>query len=163
MANNYYFPRFLLPTALVFLAAMSNCGYDGNGQAIKSNMTDLAQNDRLYRLEIKKPEFYQPIDRKIQDPENYRFVETDIVAVGNPKLYPLRFEISFESAEKENTFLGTFSLFPADNPGSFIVPSQGKLEKGGRLIIKMVVPDDVGERDVLWADVREMRLRRNGK
>jgi hypothetical protein len=37
----------------------------------------------------------------------------------------------------EQSLLGIFSLFPPDNPGRFIIATQGKLEMGGTIVVAL--------------------------
>ena len=66
-----------------------------------------------------------------------KFVIVRITQVENPKQVPLRFTVSFRPVRGEETALGTFSLYPADRPGRFIVATQDKVEPGGEIIVEL--------------------------
>jgi len=63
--------------------------------------------------------------------------------VVNPARAGLSSEVYFEPAGAPRVRLGTFSLFPADNPGTLIVPTQGKMDRAGTLIVAMLVTEPV--------------------
>ena len=48
--------------------------------------------------------------------------------------------------------------YPADNPGKFIVPTQGKVKQGGAVILSMVIPDEVSPQDTIKVSVRRMKF-----
>lgn len=67
-----------------------------------------------------------------------KFVIVRITHVENPEQVPLRFTVIFRRVRgEEETELGTFSLYPADRPGRFIVATQGKVEPGGEIIVEL--------------------------
>jgi len=70
-----------------------------------------------------------------------RFVQVEVAKVENPRKYALSFNVDFRDAEANSVRLGTFSLFPPDNPGTFIVPAQGKLRAGGSIAVSLVIVD----------------------
>ena len=69
------------------------------------------------------------------------FVRVEVARVENPGQYALSFDVDFRDADGKSARLGTFSLFPADNPGSFIVPVQHKLRAGGSIVVSLVIVD----------------------
>ena len=70
-----------------------------------------------------------------------RFVQIEVAKVENPGKYALSFNVDFRDADANSVRLGTFSLFPPDNPGTFIVPAQGKLRAGGSIAVTLVIVD----------------------
>ena len=64
-----------------------------------------------------------------------RFVVVEIAHVENPKMMPLNFTVGFRPASGADVTLGTFSLYPANNPGRFIVATQGKVYAGGQIFL----------------------------
>ncbi len=123
-----------------------------------ASTVDLAKGSKEMTLNFKTRTVYQPMDRDLTSPQNYKFVEVEVAKVTNPKLHPLRFEVYYETAD-EKTFLGTFSLFPSDNSGTFIVPTKGKLKNEGRLILSIVLPEDTERDDDLEVIVKAPRLK----
>lgn len=65
------------------------------------------------------------------------FIAVEVREVVNPARVPLTFEVSFAPAQGEAVRLGEFSLFPADNPGRFIVATQGRVRGDGVIIVSL--------------------------
>jgi hypothetical protein len=116
------------------------------------------RSQAIHHLDLKNNSVSEPVDRAGGEPDDYRFVRVEIVGVVNAKMHPAVFQVHYEAASGERTFLGTFTLFPSDNPGNFIVPAKGKLRSDGRLVLTLVVPDDAEPGDVLQVDVKPMSL-----
>lgn len=110
-------------------------------------------------MDLKNRTISQELADEPRAPENYKFVEVDVVEVVNPKKHSLRFDVHYQDTGGEKVLLGSFSLFPADNPGKFIVSTQGKLRKKGTLLLSLVPPDDVDKSDEVRAGVRKLVLR----
>lgn len=68
---------------------------------------------------------------------NKQFVRIDVRDVVNPDAVPLNFRVSFRPQGSESIHLGDFALFPADNPGRFIVPIAGRMRGPGSLLITL--------------------------
>jgi hypothetical protein len=94
-------------------------------------------------LDVAHATLSQPVDPASVAAGENKFVEVEVVEVVNPAQASLSFEVDFEPAGAPRVRLGTFSLFPANNPGTFIVATQGKLERTGTLIVAMRVNDPV--------------------
>lgn len=77
-----------------------------------------------------------------------RFVVVEIASVTNPRSLPLSFDVAFRSNGRERP-LGSFSLYPPNNPGRFIVATQGKVRPSDEIVVTL---DRKGIDDV--ADVR---------
>ena len=143
----------LLLTALVISACAS---------ATQTNpkMMSTENGDReRFTLTPKNKTATQTLSSDLRSPETYKFVEVVVTEVVNPKQYAVSFEVNYRPPNGEKIFLGTFSLFPADNPGTFIVPTQGKLKSGGELILSLIVPDDVRDTENISITTKKMRLR----
>ena len=89
-------------------------------------------------------------------------VEIDIADVVNPKRIRLTFEVHYqrESGNGEKLLLGSFALYPPDNPGKFIVATGGRLRSGGAIVLSMRVLDEVGPEDRVRVTVRQISFRR---
>jgi hypothetical protein len=70
-----------------------------------------------------------------------KFVEVQVSQVSNPAQAALSFAVTYQSAG-ETIPLGSFSLYPADHPGTFIVPTQGKIASSGSIRVTMENPDN---------------------
>jgi hypothetical protein len=104
----------------------------------------MAQRDKVeasagegYELTLPNPTAEQPIGPEVTARKAAAFVQIEVTEVDNPKRIPLSFVVDVEPRQGERIHLGTFSLFPADNPGKFIVASQGKLQAGGKLSVTL--------------------------
>lgn len=98
------------------------------GSACASNHND----DALlfvngYQLDSTTREVAQTIDLEIAEPQHKKFVKIEVVTVVNPRKIPLAFEVHYQPVKGKPFLLGTFSLFPPDNPGDFIIATEGKL------------------------------------
>jgi hypothetical protein len=124
---------------------------DGGNGVAKSDET-------LYYLDNNNPSLTQPLEAKDGPFDRYKFVQVEVTEVINPKKYPLTFEVRYLSKSNEKTYLGSFSLYPADNPGKFIVATQGKLKDEGAIILSLVVPDKIGAGDTIKVAVKKIKL-----
>ena len=70
--------------------------------------------------------------------QHSKFVIVEIARVENPRRVALQFRVSFEPREGADVVLGTFSLYPSNNPGRFIVATQGKVQSGGRILLSIM-------------------------
>ena len=120
------------------------------------------QNDKsdqaVYSLDLQNPEIRQKILPDDGDPAKARFVQVEVIKVTNPQKRPARFEVHYRPNAGEKILLGSFSLYPPDNPGKFIVPTQGKVKAEGMLILSLAKSDSVVAGDVVEVTVRPMKF-----
>ena len=90
-------------------------------------------------LDSARPSIVQPIDNA--PIATARFVQVEVAKVENPDEYALSFNVDFRDPDGKSVRLGTFSLFPPDNPGTFIVPVQDKLRATGSIVVSLVIVD----------------------
>ncbi|MEP7345070.1 MAG: hypothetical protein ABI877_07380 [Gemmatimonadaceae bacterium] len=122
---------------------------------------ELAQSgDTLNYLDLSKPSLRQALDPKETGHERYRFVQVEVIQVTNPQKHPLTFEVRYEPANGAASSLGSFSLYPADNPGKFIVATQGKLRDEGVIVLSLVTPDKIDGRDSIRVAVGRVKFLR---
>jgi hypothetical protein len=114
--------------------------------------------DTLYYLDINKPSIRQALDPRNVGAEPYKFVRVEVAEVVNPKKHPLTFEVRYQSKSDVIAYLGSFSLYPSDNPGKFIVATQGKVKDEGAIILSLVTPDKTDSRDTIRVTVRKLQL-----
>ena len=93
-----------------------------------------------YSLSAKQMEIVQWIGPELREPEKQKFVQIEVSKVFNPDKQPIIFEVFFQAENHEKVFLGTFSLFPPDNPGSRLYQKTKGLERGiddccGRVLV----------------------------
>ncbi len=112
-------------------------------------MPDQPAADSLYRISLRAPIVRQALDSMVGGRARPRFVRIDVTAVTNPARVALSLELRYRDADRE-TMLGSVSLFPADNPGRFIVRTLDRIGETGQLTLTLVSPDSGAGR----ADVR---------
>jgi len=149
---------------LIFvLCVSSNCGTlefvrNSNANSIEgnANANTMKSDDTLYYLDLIRPSITQPIEPAAV--AGAKFVQVEVAEVVNPKKYALTFEVRYQPNANEKVYLGSFSLFPADNPGKFIVATQGKVKGEGAILLSMVVPDKVSAGDQVKVGVKKIRF-----
>jgi len=146
----------LLWIAVLVLVACSGGNVSGPGDDTPPGPGDPGL---LFYLDLNSPTVVQPITvSDIQPGVAYRFVEVEIVEVLNPKRYALMFDVHYERTAGERTLLGSFALYPVDNPGRFIVATQGKVSNEGAILLTITSRDAVDRTDPLRVGVRRMRF-----
>ena len=132
------------------------------GSQQNANTSPSNQNNKsdqvVFSLDLQNPEITQKIRPDDGDAAKARFVQVEVIAVKNPQKRPAQFEVHYQPDDGEKILLGAFSLYPPDNPGKFIVPTQGKVKAEGRLILSLVMSALVVAGDVLEVDVRPMKF-----
>jgi hypothetical protein len=115
-------------------------------------------DDRVRYLDARSPAFSQPIEGEKPGPAQSRFVEVRVVEVVNPDKVPLTFEVWYKASAEAKVFLGGFSLYPADNPGRFIVATQGKVKDEGAIVLSLIIPDTAPNRGRIRVAVKRLTL-----
>lgn len=112
--------------------------------------------EALSSIDVQHPELVQPIAPG--DDVASKFVQVEVVEVSNPARYALVFEVHYAPPDGPRLHLGDFSLYPADNPGRFLVPTQGKVRNDGALVLRMTSPDRIEPGATVRARVKRMRF-----
>ena len=112
----------------------------------------------VYSLDLQNPEITQKIRPDDGDPTKARFVQVEVIKVTNPQKRPATFAVHYQPNAGEKIRLGSFSLYPPDNPGKFIVPTQGKVKPEGTLILSLAKSDRVVAGDVVEVTVKPMKF-----
>lgn len=115
------------------------------------------ENKALYRLDVKNPTLVQAVEPS-DHAQDGKFVQVEVVEVKNPKNLVATFKVEYQTKDNQRVFLGTFTLYPSDNPGKFIVATQGKLRNEGAVVLTLVLPAEVKSDDVLSVAVKRMRF-----
>lgn len=142
--------------------ALSSC----NGTSIdlgnqKQQNKEAAKSDEtLYHLDLNKTQIEQPVEGGNREVEESKFVQVQVSEVNNPQKYPVKLEVSFQPKDQEKILLGSFSLFPPNNPGKFIVPTQGRVKGEGKLILRLVTSDQAKTGDTLKVGVKKLQFQR---
>jgi hypothetical protein len=140
-------------------AALSGVGWRVGLCVLSLSAAGGAERDdgALLHLDARRPTVQQAVGPAGGPPEGFKFVRVEVEAVVNPKRHPLTFDVRYRSGDTL-TFLGSFSLYPSDHPGNFLVPTLGRVRAGGALLLSLVTPDTIGEDDPLSVTVRPMTL-----
>jgi hypothetical protein len=141
---------------LILLSSSSHCG--ALGPMEQANVNRGRNEDVLLYLDLSKS-LTQPVESIPGAGESARFVEVEVASVVNPGKHSLTFEVVYQpAASSDKIQLGTFSLFPADQPGKFIVPTQGKVRSQGSIILSLKTPDKVDVKESISAGVRKIQF-----
>ena len=87
-----------------------------------------------------------------------RFVQVEVTEVINPKKIPLSFEVRYQAKDDTRIYLGSFALYPPDNPGKFIVATQGRVKGDGAIVLTLVVSEKVDAADIVKVGIKRIRL-----
>lgn len=142
---------------LLVLCVAANCGPLGE-QATTGSRSTTANNGMAYYLDSKTSSVTQPLDASMKDVEQSKFVQVEIATVQNPRKQALLFEVHYQPTGNPKILLGSFSLYPLDNPGTFIVPTQGKLKNQGALLLSMTFVDK-DDKESVRIGVKKLQLR----
>lgn len=118
-----------------------------------------AEREESFSLDLANRSVTKPIGPELADPASAKFVEIDIADVVNPKRIRLTFEVHYQPGNGEKLLLGSFALYPPDNPGKFIVATRGRLRSGGAIVLSMQVLDEVVPEDRIRVTVRQISFR----
>ena len=147
---------------LLLLCYSSSCSSQGLGKPKQLNKvkreTIDRSDDRLYYLDNTNPKLSQPIDPARDQVGDAKFVQVEVAEVVNPKRYGLTFDVYYEPSSDAKIQLGTFTLYPADNPGKFIVPTQGKVRNEGTIVLSMVITDKMEANDQVKVGIKRIRF-----
>ena len=147
---------------ILLLSVSSNCGSVGMGkqgqpEEVKRETKDKSDN-RLFYLDLSNPDLRQPIEPATDRPEGAKFVQVEVAEVLNPKKYTATFDVFYQPPDGAKIQLGTFTLYPPDNPGKFIVATQGKVRNEGTIVLSLVIPDKVAAGDQVKIGVKRLRF-----
>src|SRR2546423_7456 len=134
-------------------------GVSEDGSPAMSSGKSGEDADSLYYLDLSHSSLIQAIDAKATGRAVVpKFLEVDVVEVTNPKKHLVTFDVSYEPPAAPRALLGSFSLYPADNPGKFLVPTQGRVREKGTIILSLTTPDRTDSHDTVRVAVRRPKL-----
>ncbi|HSS21395.1 MAG TPA: hypothetical protein VLL54_15070 [Pyrinomonadaceae bacterium] len=149
---------------LLALSVSTHCGAsnittNSNGSLANNNASPAKSDEVLNYLDLKNSILTQEVEPGRQEVERAKFVRVEVVEVVNPGKHSLKFEVRYQpSSSNEKIYLGSFSLFPADNPGKFIVATQGKIKADGKILLSLVTPDKVDATDPLRVGIKKIEF-----
>jgi hypothetical protein len=116
--------------------------------------------DSLLYLDLRTPTVTQKIAPQDKLDAACKFVQIELSRITNPKRYAIEFHLYYLPKNDEKVYLGSFSPYPADNPGKFIVATQGKVSDEGSLMLSMTVTDKPEPQDQVQVELKKMVCRR---
>ena len=93
------------------------------------------------------------------DAARTRYLEVDVTEVSNPGKVRVTFAVQEAGTGGAKVLLGTFALFPPDNPGRFLIGTRDKLKQGGSIVVEMRVLDPVGPESELRVTIGRIAFR----
>lgn len=160
--ENVAFRSMSVALAITLFLAAPGCGRNEAGRntgrdgMVTANQ-DSIRGDTLFHLDIARPSVAQVIQLRSDSARMYQFVEVEVAAVSNPNQRPLTFEVRYQRNGEGAILLGAFSLYPSDNPGTFIVATQAKVGNEGTILLSLVRPPESSDR--IRVAVKRIRLR----
>ncbi|HEX3254058.1 MAG TPA: hypothetical protein VHS05_31775 [Pyrinomonadaceae bacterium] len=140
---------------VVHLGEPENANAPPSATTSSSPLNQKKSTETIYFLDLDKPELEQPID---PGDAIAKFVQVEVTEVTNPQSRPAQFEVRYQPKEGERILLGSFSLYPPNKPGRFIVPTQGKVKGEGKLVLSLVKSDRMVAGDVVRVGVKKLKF-----
>jgi len=130
--------------------ALSSCRAANSSSHLARPVDDAKEQekaDSVLYLDLRTPTVTQEIAAADNLNPACKFVQVEISKITNPKRYAIQFKLYYLPTNEEKVYLGSFSPYPADHPGKFIVATQGKVKNEGSLMLSMTLivkpePDD---------------------
>jgi hypothetical protein len=97
----------------------------------------------LQYLDVEHNSLVRHVELSSRKLSSVKFVQIRIAEVNNPRRTGLIFDVEFQPDDGRRIALGTFSLYPADHPGTFIVATQGRVKSAGSVIVTIHTTDPV--------------------
>ena len=145
-----------LCVSLSCAAVASGKGSDVSGNESQAPRKSTGSDATLSYLTLTSRSVTQPVEPN--EVSGARFVQVEVTEVENRKKLPLSFEVRYQAKDNSRIYLGSFALFPADNPGKFIVATQGKVKGDGAIVLTMVISEKVDAEDVVRVAIKKIRL-----
>jgi len=142
--------------------ALSSCRAANSSYNLSRPVDDAQEQEKadlvLY-LDLRTPTLTQKIAPADNLNPACKFVQVEISKITNPKRYAIQFKLYYLPNHEEKVYLGSFSPYPADNPGKFIVATQGKVKDEGSLMLSMTLIDKAEPEDNVQVALRKMICR----
>jgi|ERR1044071_9236886 hypothetical protein len=146
--------------ALCLLGGLAVLGcHDMAGQTNVGSGKQTRSMEKSWSLTSTRTNIAQKIGPELAEPQKQKFVQIELVSIVNPRKEPLLFEVYFQPENGDRSLLGTFSPYPPDNPGKFIVPTKGRLETGGSVVLSMILPGSTASKDSVKVEVKRLTYR----
>ncbi len=136
-----YSPVCTVAATILVLAACGARAADRTPADARGSAVDEVSHDSVHHLDLTAPMLRQAVNAIRTGRFTDRFVKLQLLSVTNPARLSLSFEVHRRRDATGDVMLGTVSPFPADHPGTFIVPTRGVLHAGDTLLVTLVCPD----------------------
>ena len=111
-----------------------------------------------YELTPTHPTAEQTFASEPVSPTSQTFVQLEITQLENPNRVPLSLTVEFESPQRGRIYLGSFNVGPGDNPGKFLVATQGTLQAGGKMRVTLLPLRSVSDNEGVRLRLRPLSL-----
>lgn len=135
--------RTLIAVAVLVLPAAAACGPTAGSNDVPTDRSEYSLGREMRYIDSRNPELSWPVTAAAAA-RRPKFVIVRIGKITNPAHAPLTFAVAFRSSGNDLFELGSFSLYPSDNPGRFIVATQGKVAADGHIILALKDPSIEG-------------------
>ena len=112
------------------------------GSVLARSAPDTSELGPIHVIDLAHPSFTRHVDLS-EDPAAFDFVQIRIVQVINPQRIGVLFEVAFLADGGARVRLGSFSLFPSDKPGQFIVATQHRVRSSGSIVVSLLTAQPV--------------------
>ena len=129
---------------------------DVNGNKRQTTNNSSKSDATVFYMDLANPSITQPVEPG--EVAGAKFVQVEVTEVANLKKYPLSFEVRYQAKGDARIYLGSFALYPSDNPGKFIVATQGKVKGDGAIVLTLVVSEKVDPGDAVKVGIKRIRL-----
>jgi hypothetical protein len=155
----------LLACGLFVMCVGAKCGSEPDSSGRQATGMNSPPNppgrDTVYYLDFGKPILQQQIDSASARGGPYKFVQIEVTEVTNPKRRALIFDVSYRKQPGAESRLGSFSLYPPDNPGKFLVPTHNQVIDGGTVVLSLTSPDPRLEGEPIRVGISKLKLVNN--
>lgn len=147
------------PTVFFALALAAACGARperarDSARAHNAGSPTVASQERLREMNLAAPTLVEPLGEQAAAARENRFVRVEVVNVVNAKRLPVTVRVDYAPATGKRVHLGSFSLFPSDRPGTFIVATQGRVNGGGAIVLSLEKPAAATASDTVRITIR---------
>lgn len=140
--------------ALCVVAPAGPIGADTAAGAVEAG--GRCQSEAPFELNLGNRTMAQSIRPELASQSKRKFVAIEISDVHNPGRIRISFDVYHRPNDQEQTLLGTFGLFPPDEPGRFIVATKGVTERIGEIVVSMNVLDEVTSTDEVRVTIKRI-------
>jgi hypothetical protein len=115
----------------------------------------------VHVIDLAHPSFAQHVVLTGGDARTFDFVQIRIVHIVNPRHIGVLFEVAFLPDGGSRVLLGSFSLYPPDNPGHFIVAAQHRVRSSGSIVVSLLTVQPVDASTPLAIGIGSVELIRS--